>query len=143
MIRTAVTPLPGRPRRINVRTFRRSLARDVAATALEVQNGATIRSPVATARMAQSINNRVIDPEGLARVVGTNVKSPSGYPYPRRQEYDQTLRHWPPVTRRVHGITITYRRGGEWGFLRKALAAAAPRFTQRVRRTMRRVFGSA
>lgn len=137
-LRTIITPLGGK----NVRALlqaqplmRKAVAAEVRKSALRVQSMAKKRSPVETGRLKQSITTVYVD-QGLTAVVGTNVTSPTGYPYARRQEYDEHLRHTPPVRHKTRAGWLTGRRGGEWGYLRKSLRAEAVAFRTAVQRVV-------
>lgn len=114
--------------------IKRRVARAHVVSVLRVQSGAKSRAPVKTGRLKTSITNRALDQDDLIHVIGTNVvsappgtkrrlkgrkrkfrarvpkggyRSAGGYPYPRRMEFDTKLHH----------------KTGEWGYLRKSLAA--------------------
>lgn len=98
----------------------RRVARAHLVSVIRVRNGAKRLSPVDSGRMKTSITERALDDDNLIHVVGTNVRSPKGYPYPRRQEYDTKLHH----------------TTGEWGYLRKPLTAEAKKHADQCLRAL-------
>ena len=174
-MRAAIIPLSGGRQRVlrarlreDVRLYG-ALRRLAAASGVRIEGMAKARAPRMTGRLATSIYSVQLPSPSIGVAIGTNVRSaptpkdPAGYRYPARQEYDTTLRHAPPVTIKIgytrlrdtlHAKkgdrafrTVTGRRGGEAGYLRKSLRLEAGRFGQACARALaesvRRLSGGA
>lgn len=163
-LRTVITPLGGARQRLlqaRVRadfTLYGELRKLAAAAGIRIEGMAKARAPRMTGRLATSIYSTFLPSPQIGVAIGTNVRSapsakyPQGYRYPARQEFDETLKHSPPITIRIAYTrtkatktakvgdtayrTLTGRRGGQARYLRDSLAIEAGRFGQACRRAL-------
>ncbi len=131
--------------------IKRRVERAVWASAIRVQSGAKMRSPVFSGRMKTSITMRALDASKLAVFIGTNVVSKPYVPKQRHGVNAWTGKRFTirfdfkprkgspggyPYPRRQEFDTTLQHTTGEWGYLRKSLTQEHDHFIDQSRRAL-------